>query len=304
MPTDAVVHIRGLSKRFGSTVALAQLDLDVAAGTVFGFLGPNGAGKTTTIRLLLGLLRPSAGVARVFGLDCVGARDVVHRRVGYLPGDFAPYANLTGAQYLGYLAALRGGVDPRRIDELVDRFELDVTRGLGTLSRGNRQKVGLVQAFMHEPELLVFDEPTSGLDPLMQHRFRELVETVRDRGSTVFLSSHVLGEVEEIADTVGIVRSGRLVVIETLDNLKEQARRKIDITFEHEVPAETLRRTRGVCEVEVSGRTARLVVQGSMDDLFRAAASSGVENVVASDAPLEEILLGYYSADSAGGREG
>ncbi len=290
-----MVRTRGLTKRFGATLAVDRLDLDVAPGSVFGFLGPNGAGKTTTIRLLLGLQRPSEGTAEIFGLDCTRAREQIHRHVGYLPGDFAVYPHLTGAQYLAFLTALRGGVAPGAVEGLVDRFELDVTRHLGTLSRGNRQKVGLVQAFMHEPELLVLDEPTSGLDPLMQQRFRELVAAARDRGATVLLSSHVLGEVEEIADTVGILRAGRLVIVENLEQLKEHARRHVEITFAREVPTENLRRVVGVHELVVTGRTARLVVAGSMDELFRVAAPAGVENVVASEASLEEILLGYYS---------
>jgi ABC-type multidrug transport system, ATPase component len=293
----SAVSAHGLSKRFGSRTALDQLDLEVVAGSVFGYLGPNGAGKTTTIRLLLGLQRPSGGTAQVLGLDCVTDRDEIHRRVGYLPGDFTAYADLTAEQYLGFIAALRGGVEAADIDDLVQRFDLDITRRIGALSRGNRQKVGLVQAFMHRPEVLVLDEPTSGLDPLMQRAFRELVQHVRDDGSTVFLSSHVLGEVEEIADTVGIVREGRLVVVEALDRLKERARRTVDITFDGPFPADALRRSPGVREVEVSGRTARLVVEGPMDDLFRTAAPAGIENVVAQEAPLEEILLSYYGTD-------
>ncbi len=293
-----MVRTRGLTKRFGATLAVDHLDLEVAPGSVFGFLGPNGAGKTTTIRLLLGLQSPTEGTAEIFGLDCTRARDQIHRHVGYLPGDFVAYPELTGAQYLAFLAALRGGVSPGAVEGLVDRFDLDVTRRLGTLSRGNRQKVGLVQAFMHEPEVLVLDEPTSGLDPLMQQRFRELVASVRDRGATVLLSSHVLSEVEEIADTVGILRSGRLVVVEQLDLLKEHARRHVEITFTGAVPTEQLRRVTGVQELVVAGRTARLVVAGSMDVLFRVAGAAGVENVVATEASLEEILLGYYSEPS------
>jgi ABC-2 type transport system ATP-binding protein len=208
-----VVETHELSKHFGTTVALEHLDLEVAPGTVFGFLGPNGAGKTTTIRMLVGLQRPTAGTGRVLDLDITTERDEIHRRVGYLPGDFVAYPHHTAAEYLSFLASVRGGVDPGVLDDLVARFDLDTDRRIGTLSRGNRQKVGIVQAFMHRPEVVILDEPTSGLDPLMQRVFREVVAAARDEGRTVFLSSHVLGEVEQIADTVGILRAGRLAML-------------------------------------------------------------------------------------------
>ena len=294
-----VVEAHGLSKHFGDTVALEHLDLDVAPGTVFGFLGPNGAGKTTTIRLLVGLQRPTAGAGRVLGLDITTERDAIHRRVGYLPGDFVAYAHHTAAEYLGFLASVRGGVDAAVLDDLVARFDLDVDRRIGTLSRGNRQKVGIVQAFMHRPEVLILDEPTSGLDPLMQRAFRDVVASARDEGRTVFLSSHVLGEVEQIADTVGILRAGRLVVVEGLEHLKERARRELELTFRGEVPVEALRAAAGVRRVDVVGSRARLVIEGAMDDVFRVAAPAGVENVVAEEAPLEQILLGYYGDQPA-----
>ncbi|MGZ4756622.1 MAG: ABC transporter ATP-binding protein [Acidimicrobiia bacterium] len=290
----AAIRTTGLTKRYGSTVALDGLDLVVEPGSVFGFLGPNGAGKTTTIRMLIGAHRPTAGHAEVLGLDCTAQRDEIHRRVGYLPGDFVAYPDLTGAQYLGFLAALRGGVDASKLADLVDRFELEVERRIGALSRGNRQKLGIVQAFMHDPELVVLDEPTSGLDPLMQRVFRNVVSAARDDGRTVFLSSHVLGEVEEIADTVGVVRAGRLVVVEALEELKEHARRQLELTFHGDVPVDALRGLPGVEVLEVVGRTARLVVVGPMDAVFRIAAPAGIENVVAQEPPLEEILLGYY----------
>ncbi|MBK5286931.1 MAG: ABC transporter ATP-binding protein [Acidimicrobiia bacterium] len=288
-----------MSKQFGSTIALDHLDLAVPTGSVFGFLGPNGAGKTTTIRMLMGLARPSTGYATVLGLDATRDRDEVHRRVGYLPGDFTAYADLTGGEYLDYLGRLRADADPRRREELVDRLELDVSRTIRTLSRGNRQKVGLVQAFMHNPDLLVLDEPTSGLDPLMQRQFREIASAARAAGSTVFLSSHVLGEVEEIADTVAIVKEGRLVVVDALEHLKERARRHIELTFRDPPPASTFDSIPGVRDVTVLDHTIRLVIEGSMEAVFRAAAPLGVENVVADHAPLDEILIGYYESDSS-----
>jgi ABC-2 type transport system ATP-binding protein len=289
-----VIETHGLSKHYGSTVALDHLDLEVAPGTVFGFLGPNGAGKTTTIRLLMGLHSPTGGTGRVLGLDVSAARDEIHRRVGYLPGDFVAYPHQTAAEYLAFLASLRGDVDPASIADLVERFELDTDRRIGTLSRGNRQKVGIVQAFMHRPEVVILDEPTSGLDPLMQRAFRDVVTAARDDGRSVFLSSHVLGEVEQVADTVGILRAGRLVVVEGLEHLKERTRREVELTFRDAVPVDALRAATGVHAVEATGSRARLVVEGAMDDVFRVAAPAGIENVVAEEAPLEQILLGYY----------
>ncbi len=297
MGMTPVITTAGLSKRFGPTVALDDLDLTVNAGSVFGFLGPNGAGKTTTIRLLMGLARPSSGTAMVLGLDATKDRDRIHRRVGYLPGDFTAYEDLTGTQYLDFLGRLRGDVNRRRRDELVGRFELDPTRPIHTLSRGNRQKIGLVQALMHEPEVLILDEPTSGLDPLMQRVFREIVATAKATGTTVFLSSHVLGEVEEIADTVGIVKQGRLVVVDALERLRERARRHIELTVRNPPLASTFTALPSVRAVTVLDHTVRLEIEGSMESVFQAATPFGIENVVADHAPLEEILIGYYEPE-------
>jgi ABC-2 type transport system ATP-binding protein len=294
--SEPAIRTAGLTKHYGPTVALDGLDLEVASGSVFGFLGPNGAGKTTTIRLLMGQHRPTAGRAHALGLDCLADRDALHRRVGYLPGDFNAYRDQTGAQYLEFLAAVRGHTDRAHLAALVDRFELNVGRRIGSLSRGNRQKLGIVQAFMHQPELLVLDEPTSGLDPLMQREFRVLVHEARLGGSTVFLSSHVLGEVEEIADTVGIVREGRLVVVETLEELKTHARRRVTLTFRGTPPIEALRAVPAVSDIDVHDRSVRLVVVGPMEEVFRVAAPAGIDNVVAQEPPLEEILLGYYDS--------
>jgi beta-exotoxin I transport system ATP-binding protein len=207
---DVAIRTWQLSKSYGRRPALQELELEVPAGGVFGYLGPNGAGKTTTIRLLAGLLRPTSGRAEVFGLDTVADRERVQRRIGYLPGDFVAYPDLTGRQFLRYLAGLRGDVDGSHVDGLAKRFDLDLGLRIGRLSHGNRQKVGIIQAFMHQPDLLILDEPTNGLDPIMQREFLALVREHRDAGRTVFLSSHILTEVEAAADTVGILRAGRL----------------------------------------------------------------------------------------------
>ncbi|GAA2139831.1 ABC transporter ATP-binding protein [Nocardioides koreensis] len=291
---EAAVRTSGLRKAFRATVALQGLDLVVPTGAVFGYLGPNGAGKTTTIRLMTGLLRPTSGTAEVLGLDVATHPDEVQRRVGYLPGRFVAYPDLTGAEYLRYLAALRGGVDWSWVEQLAERFDLDLGRRIGTLSHGNRQKVGLVQAFMHRPDLLVLDEPTTGLDPIMQAEFLTLVGEVSRAGATVFLSSHILSEVEAVADTVAILRAGVLVRTATIPELRAQVVRRWDVTFTDEVPVEVLRACAQVAEVRVRDRTAHLVLAGSAEALLRAVAPYGVENIETHEADLTEVFLGYY----------
>ncbi|MFG1912564.1 ABC transporter ATP-binding protein [Kribbella sp. NPDC048928] len=291
---DTVIKTRGLTKRFGHRTALDKLDLDIPAGAIVGYLGPNGAGKTTTIRLLAGLVRPTSGSAIVFGFDAADQYDALQRRIGYLPGDFVAYPDLTGAQYLEYFAHLYGGVDRERIKLLAKRFDLDLGVRIGALSRGNRQKVGIVQAFMHEPDLLLLDEPTSGLDPLMQREFRALLRETRDAGRTVFLSSHVLSEVEAVADTVAILRAGRLVTLQSVQALKDRARRRLDLTFADTPPAARMHAVPGVVEVTVDGHTARVTVTGSTAELIRAVAPFDVTNVLSHEADLEAAFLDYY----------
>jgi ABC-2 type transport system ATP-binding protein len=293
--TEAIFVDR-IAKCFDKVAAVSGISFSVQQGELFGFLGPNGAGKTTTIRLLVGLLRPTAGRAEVLGFDATAQPDAVQSRVGYLPGDFSAYPDLTGEQYLRYLANLRGGVDRESVLLLAKRLELDLDRRIGALSHGNRQKVGIVQAFMGEPDLLILDEPTSGLDPLMQREFLALVREVRDAGRTVFLSSHILTEVEAVADVVGILRQGHLVVVDTVNDLKARALRRIDLTFAGEPPVDQLAAVRGVRQVHAGGATAHLVVEGSTADLIAALAGHRVEDVVTDEADLEEIFLGYYGA--------
>ncbi len=296
---EPVIRIDGLSKHYGSTVALDDLDLVVPPGCIFGFLGPNGTGKSTTIRLLMGLIRPTSGSARVLGLSTVSQREAVHRGVGYLPGDFVAYRELTGAEYLSYLAGLRGGVDPATVETLAGRFELDLTRRIGALSHGNRQKVGLVQAFMAEPDLLILDEPTQGLDPLMQRVFLALLNEHRDAGRTVFLSSHVLTEVEEVADTVAIIREGRLATVSDVSDLKARTRRRVALTFAPGVaaPIDALRAVDNVVEVAASNGSLDVVVEGSMAKMLEVAAPHGVERVVSNEVDLEGVFLQYYEAE-------
>jgi ABC-2 type transport system ATP-binding protein len=306
---DTVIRTEDLTKHYGAVAALESLRLEVPRGVVLGYLGPNGAGKTTTIRLLVGLMRPTRGAAEVLGLDPARQADRLHARIGYLPGDFVAYPDLTAEQYLRFLGNLRGGVPAERVALLAERFELDLTRHIGTLSHGNRQKVGLLQAFMHEPELLVLDEPTSGLDPLMQREFLALVRETRDAGRTVLLSSHILSEVQAVADVVAILRRGRLAVVETMEMLAARALRRIELTFDRPAPHAELVVVDGVREVQTDGRIAHLVVAGSTAPLIAALASHRVEDIVTHEADLEEIFLTYSASDdaprkeTAGGRE-
>jgi ABC-2 type transport system ATP-binding protein len=300
---DTVIRTADLTKHYGPVAALESLRLEVPRGVVLGYLGPNGAGKTTTIRLLAGLMRPTRGSTEVLGLDPVRQADRLQTRIGYLSGDFVAYPDLTGEQYLRYLGNLRGGVSAGRVGLLAERLELDLARHIGTLSHGNRQKVGLLQAFMHDPELLVLDEPTAGLDPLMQREFLTLLRETRDAGRTVFLSSHILSEVQAVADVVAILRRGRLAVVETMDTLAATALRRIDLTFDRTAPLAELVAVDGVREVHPDGRVAHLVVAGSTAPLIAALAGHRIENIVTHEADLEEIFLTYSASDDAPTRE-
>lgn len=291
---DSAIRTWNLTKGYRGRLALRNVDLDVPRNVVFGYLGPNGAGKTTTIRLLAGLLRPTTGRCEIMGADTVRQRELAQRHLGYLPGEFVAYPDLTAEQYLRYIGNLRGGLDWRHTRGLAERLDLDLSVRVGTMSHGNRQKIGIVQAFMHRPEVFILDEPTAGLDPLIQHEFVELLREVRQAGATVFLSSHILYEVESVADMVGIVRAGRLIVVETIDRLKKKALRRIDLTFDTAVPLDQLRTAPGVLSVSVTGATAQLAVEGSTADLLSTAAPYRVSQIVTHEPDLEEIFMTYY----------
>ena len=291
------IRTTALAKRYGRTEALRGVDLTVPRNTVFGYLGPNGAGKTTTIRILAGLMRPTSGSAEVLGHDVVRDREQAQRHIGFLPGDFAGYPDLTGSQFLHYLANLRGGVPWTEVEGLAKRLDLDLDVRMGSLSHGNRQKVGIVQAFMHDPELLILDEPTTGLDPIVQREFLQLLREARERGRTVFLSSHILSEVEAVADVVAILRRGQLVVTDTVANLEHQAVRRIDLVFRDSPPVAAITQVPGVHDVQADHRTIHLAVEGSTAELIRAAAPYGVDNVVTHEPDLEDVFLGWYDAE-------
>ena len=287
-----MIAARELTKRFGSRTAVDAIDLDVRPGEIFGYLGPNGAGKTTTIRLLLDFLRPTAGLATVLGRP-VG--DVpTRRRIGYLPGDLRLDPRYTAWDVVAFYGALRGGVDRAMVRGLLDRFDLDPTRPVGELSTGNRRKVGIVAAFMHRPALLILDEPTSGLDPLLQHEFQRLLRESVAEGATVFLSSHVLSEVEALAGRVGILREGRLVAVAGIDDLRAQARQRIDLHVVGAADPQVFTAIPEVVSAEAVDGVLRLVVEGSADRVVKAAAALEVQRIVTHVTDLEDVFLGYY----------
>jgi ABC-2 type transport system ATP-binding protein len=289
-----VIATSGLSKDYGSGRGLFGLDLEVHQGEVFGFLGPNGAGKSTTMRLLLDLIRPTSGSARILGLDTRGDSLEIRRRVGFLPGDLALYPKQTGRAVLDYLADLRGGVDPRARDSLAERLNADLDRPVHELSTGNRQKLGLIQAFMHEPELLILDEPIAGLDPLVQQSFHAMLGEVSAQGRTVFLSSHTLSEVDRVAHRVAILREGRLVVVDSLENLRKVAVQRLEIEFSAPVDVSEFRALREVTEAQAEGRTVTVSFEGSADSVVKAAAAHEVQAIRPSGQDLEDIFLRYY----------
>jgi ABC-2 type transport system ATP-binding protein len=285
----------GLTKHFGSVRAVEDLSFTVNRGEVVGFLGPNGAGKTTTIRMVLDIVRPTAGRVEVLGADPRRAGAALRGRIGYVPGDLTLYDRLSGWQLIELFAALRGVRDLTRYRELATRLDAQLDRPIGTLSRGNRQKLGVVQALAPEPDLLVLDEPTSGLDPIVQREFRTLVRDAADRGAAVFLSSHVLAEVQRIADRVAIIRSGRLVTIEPVAELEAKALRVIEIRFGERVPVAAFTGLAGVRELKVEGDLVRASVAGPVDALIKAAARFTVVSIAGHEADLEDVFLAYYA---------
>jgi ABC-type multidrug transport system ATPase subunit len=292
----AAIRTSSLTKDYSAGRGLFDLDLQVSPQEVFGYLGPNGSGKTTTIRLLMGMIRPTHGSAYVFGLDTIRDSAEVKRRVGYLPGDVPQFGSLRGSEIVAYLGGMRGGVDQRNVRALAERFDLDLSRRFRESSSGNKQKLAIVLAFMHQPDLLVLDEPTSGLDPLNQQEFYALLREVRDGGATIFLSSHVLSEVEHVCDRVGILRSGRLVRVAQLEELRGIRIHRVEIQFAEgsEVPAERLTAARGVDDVVVGGHSVTCTVQGSFDGLLEAISGARVTDLVSTEPGLEEVFLSFF----------
>jgi ABC-2 type transport system ATP-binding protein len=299
-PVVDVIRASGLTKFYGRSRGVVELEFAVGPGEVFGFLGPNGAGKTTTIRLMLDLIRPTGGRLELFGLPSRRGSLAIRRRLGYLPGDLRLYDRLTARELLRYFAHLRRMRAVVDIDRLADRLGLELDRPIRALSRGNRQKVGLVQAFMHRPELLVLDEPTSGLDPLVQETFSELVREAADNGATVFLSSHDLSEVQRVADRVAIVREGRLALVEPVERLRSRAFTHVEATLAAPAPPEAFRGLPGVREVERRGNVVVFALEGEIDPLVKALARHRVLALDSREADLEDVFLRLYREDGSG----
>jgi ABC-2 type transport system ATP-binding protein len=297
----SVVRADHLSKDYGGDRGVVDLSFTVEPGEVFGYLGPNGAGKTTTIRLLLDLIRPTAGRVELFGLDARLDGCEVRRRIGYLPGDLRLYERLTAREHLRYLASLRSMPDLGDGERLADRLELELDRPVRALSKGNRQKIGIVLSLMHRPALVVFDEPTAGLDPLVQQVVYELVREITADGRTVFVSSHVLSEVQEIADRVALIRDGRLDLIETVDTIRRRGLTRVEVTFVSPPPVGAFEAVPGVRELERRGSTVHLSLEGSADPLVKALSRFEVLALDSHEADLEDVFLELYRRPSHAG---
>jgi ABC-2 type transport system ATP-binding protein len=302
---SAIIEVEHLTKRYGSKRGILDVSFQVEEGEVFGFLGPNGAGKTTTIRLLMALLGADAGTARIAGLDCWQHSVEIKRLIGYVPGEPSLDPNLTGGQILEYFGHLRGGIDQAYLKQLIKRLDLDPSRKFRQYSSGNKRKVVLIQAFMHRPRLLILDEPTNGLDPLNQQEFGRMVKEVRDEGRTVFLSSHILSEVEQTCTRVGIIREGQLVRVGGVAEVKDIKRHEVTITFANAVSAEAFKALDGVAQVEqlADGHTLRLAVSGELDVVIKAAAQHPVVTLTSHEPSLEDIFLRYYEGDGQAVKE-
>ncbi|HET9085341.1 MAG TPA: ABC transporter ATP-binding protein [Candidatus Limnocylindrales bacterium] len=295
---EPVIRTEKLTKSYGSHRGIIDIDLAVEEGEAFGFLGPNGAGKTTTIRTLLDHIRPTSGRATIFGIDTTADPIAIHRRLGYLPGEFALYDKLTGGQTIEYFANLRGGVDTAYQRGLIDRLDLDTTRKFKEYSKGNKQKVGLVVALQHRPDLLLLDEPTSGLDPLVQQTFYEVIREAKAEGRTVFLSSHILSEVEKTADRVAIIRDGRLVKVDRVEALRDLAHHQVELRFSGDVPVGAFAALPGVSEVKAEENLLRMRVSGSITPVVREAANYDLLDFVSREPSLEETFLAQYGRGS------
>ncbi|HYN99389.1 MAG TPA: ABC transporter ATP-binding protein [Actinomycetota bacterium] len=297
MSGHLALRAENLVKDYGKIRALSGVSLAVEPGEVFGFIGPNGAGKSTTIRILLDLLRPTSGLVEVFGQNPRAGGPELRRRIGYLPGELVLPGKRKAGDYLAHLARLRGGAGGDLIEPLAKRFGLDLAKPIKSLSKGNKQKVGLVQAFMHRPELLILDEPSSGLDPLLQQEFLAMVKQASAQGSTIFMSSHVLSEVEEIAARVGILRSGRMVDVDSIDELRRRAGQEVELRFAAPVTAGEFTCLDGVSDVVVADSQVRLVLRGEPNALLKTAARHHVVGWSAENRDLEELFLDFYRTE-------
>jgi ABC-2 type transport system ATP-binding protein len=290
----SVIQTSGLTKRYGSTIALDSLSLAVQQGEIFGYLGPNGAGKTTTIRILMDLIRATSGSASIFGLNTRADSVEIHKRIGFMPGELNLWGGQTAINVIRYFARVRGGVDMNYVHELAERLDFDVRKRIRDYSSGNKRKLGLILALMNQPELLILDEPTGGFDPLMQQTFNDMMREWRAAGRTVFLSSHVLGEVQAICDRVGILRNGKLTAVETVARLTHVDFRWVEMRLRDANIPQNLDRIEGVSEVSVQDNVVRLRLMGDFDPLLKAMNNAYISDIRVSEPTLEEIFLTFY----------
>jgi ABC-2 type transport system ATP-binding protein len=297
----AIIQIEKLTKSYGANRGITDIDLEVNEGEAFGFLGPNGAGKTTTIRTLLDHIRPTSGRALVFGIQTNVDPVAIHSRVGYLPGEFALYDKLTGGQTIEYFANLRGGVDAPYQADLVKRLDIDTSRKFKEYSKGNKQKIGLIVALQHRPDLLILDEPTSGLDPLVQQTFYEVIREAKAEGRTIFLSSHILSEVEKTCDRVAIIREGRLAQVDRVEALRDLSHHQVELRFAGDVPVGAFAALAGVSDVTTEGNLLRMRVSGPITAVVREAANHELLDFVSREPSLEETFLAQYGRGTDAG---
>lgn len=285
--------VQSLTKWYGSVCGVKNISFDIEQGEIFGYLGPNGSGKTTTIRIFLDFIRASAGRALLFGFDSHIHASIIKSRIGYVPGEYGIYEEMRGFEYLRFFGALRGYRKPPLRDRLIEIFDLDISKRIKSYSHGTKQKLAIVQAFMHDPELLILDEPTMGLDPLMQQRFYELLLDMKNRGKTIFLSSHILSEVEKVCDRVGILREGKLIAVHEMRDLKNIRLKTIEINFQ-QVVDKSIFKLNGVRKIEQNANTVRLWVDANINGILRTISEHPVENLSFHDASLEDIFMEYY----------
>ena len=289
-----VLRTKKLTKFYGASLGIQDVDLSVFTGEVFGFLGPNGSGKTTTIRILLDLIRATSGSAQIFGMDAHADSSRVRSRIGYLPGEYGIYEDMTAVEYLRFLASLRGDKKPPLTQRLLGLLDLDPSRRIGSFSHGTKQKLALVQAFMHDPELAILDEPTSGLDPLVQQRFFDFLLESKERGRTIFLSSHILSEVERVCDRVAILKEGRLIALHGISDLKRLRLTTIEVTFQQDLDEQVLQ-LEGIRRIEKDGYTVRLWADANLNGILEVLSQYPIDTISCGGARLEDIFLEYYS---------
>ncbi len=296
---EPTLRASGLGKNYGDLAALADLNLSVSAGEVFGFLGPNGAGKTTAIRLLMNEIRATSGTASILGLDVHRDSVALRHRIGYLPSELELYPNMTGADLIHFFANLRGGVDARYVEQLAERLNAQMAKKIGDLSSGNRQKIGIIQAFMNKPEFVILDEPSAGLDPLVQREVQGLIRETADAGGTVFLSSHTLSEVQRVADRVGIIRSGKLIALETIASLRGKGIRKIELELASEPQESVFEGITGIRSLLIERNRVFISYEGTMEKLLSAVMGKcDLLDISTNEADLEEVFLTYYHDES------